>query len=110
MSETEVNKGTLTLFCKDTEEARDSLFRQLVATGACNEDDDPEDAFYDNDFMFLKDNIYKVQFDLQADTMDGSYIDVTENDDGTIDFLTIHYNGGASLVEVLAWGLENETN
>lgn len=91
MSEVERNKGKLIPTGIDTE-----LF---------NEDD--FDNLFENGFVEIDGEIYEVQWEVKRDTDTPDYFaDVTENPDGSIDFHTRHYNGGAHWTEVVEHALE----
>jgi len=55
--------------------------------------------------MKVKDTWYLLS-DHKCYVDDGDICEFTYNKDNTITFLTQHYNGGASLQEVLGWELE----
>ena len=85
MSEVERNKGKLIPTGIDTE-----LF---------NEED--FDNLFENGFVEINGEIYEVQWEVKRDTCSDYFADVTENPDGSIDFHTMHYNGGGHWTEVV---------
>ena len=90
MSEVERNKGKLIPTGIDTE-----LF---------NEED--FDNLFENGFVEINGEIYEVQWEVKRDTDTLDYFaEVTENPDGSIDFHTMHYNGGGHWTEVVEWAL-----
>lgn len=75
--------------------------------------DDPESYEYShqlmdegfNRFVITKNFIYEIIESVEMDD-DGDFIELGQNDDGTISFHTQFYNGGTYLGEVLADELE----
>ena len=92
MSEVERNKGKLIPTGIDTE-----LF---------NEDD--FDNLFENGFVEINGEIYEVQWEVERDTCSDYFADVTENTDGSIDFHTMHYNGGGHWTEVVEDALNRD--
>lgn len=86
MSEVERNKGRLIPVNIDTEHYTEDDFDDLYAEG----------------FVNINGEIYEVQWEVKRDTDTPDYFaDVTENPDGSIDFHTMHYNGGGHWAEVV---------
>lgn len=84
MSSYERNKGTLTPVDVDTEHFTDEDF----------------ECFREEGFMLIGGEIYSVEYDIQRQEAEG-FAHVNVLDDGRITFFTCHYNGGASLEEVI---------
>lgn len=94
MSEMERNKGKLI-------PATD----HLTIESFDGDNDEWADYLYNNDLMYIHGVVYRVEYEIESGDCYG-FADVTKNDDGTIDFHTMHYNGGGSLEEVLEDALE----
>lgn len=90
MSEVERNKGKLIPQDIDTE-----LF-----------DDEAFEDYEENGFVVIDREIYAVEWEVKRDTCSDYFADVTENPDGSIDFHTMHYNGGGHWTEVVEYALE----
>lgn len=90
MSEMERNKG------------------KLIPTGVDTEHftDDDWDTYYENGFITVHGEIYEVEWEVRRDSDGVEFADVEVNRDGTIDFHTYHYNGSASLDEVIEGALK----
>lgn len=85
MSDYERNKGKLLPIDVDTEHFTDDEFN----------------AYRENGFMVIDDQIYKVVLEVNRFIDDVEFADVEQKEDGTIHFHTLHYNGGACLEEVI---------
>ena len=92
MSEYERNKGKLVPIDVDTEHF------------TCND----FDTYIENGFEVIDGQIYEVEWDIQRDTNYGDICEVVENADGTINFHTYHYNGGAHWTELIEDALKNK--
>lgn len=57
------------------------------------------DYYYDSD----SETLFEIS---QKKSIEGSFIDMVKNPDGTIDFITLYYNGGAHLSEMLNDGFD----
>lgn len=66
-----------------------------------NYSDDDIYNLYDNGMLIIDGEVYEVQYKVKAETDSVDFADVVVNPDGTIDFHTYHYNGGAGLSEVI---------
>ena len=110
MSETEIHTGKLLLFDLDNEGIKEYLLSRLVEKGV---DRDIEcypnimtqlcDEGIDN-ILYTKGKLYKI-----VDTDHGDCYNVakaTLNEDGSIDYVAMFYNGGTYLEEVLQEALE----
>lgn len=60
---------------------------------------------WDYGMMEIRTKFYKVEFEIKGDDY-CDFAEVTENKDGSIDFHTMHYNGGAGLEEVIESGMK----
>lgn len=89
MSEMEHNKGKLIPANIDTENFTEEDFENLE----------------DNGFVLIDGEVYEVDWEVRhGDAYGFAY--VTENKDGSIDFITLHYNGGAHWTEVVEDALD----
>lgn len=89
MSDMEHNKGKLIPTNIDTE-----LF-----------DEDAFEQYTDNGFVVIDGEIYSVEWEIKrGELYDFAYVD--EHEDGSIDFNTYHYNGGAHWTEVVEEALK----
>lgn len=60
------------------------------------------DEIYDSgDKVIVNGEVYDVEWEVNGETGDMSFSDVVKNEDGSITFHTIHYNGGGSLSEAI---------
>lgn len=85
MSDMERNKGKLVPTGVDTEHFTEEDF----------------DTYSENGFAVMDGEVYEVIWDVKGDTDCCEFAEVTENEDGSIDFHTMHYNGGAYWLEVI---------
>ena len=92
MSEYERNKGKLIPVDVDTEHFTYDDF----------------DTYIENGFEVIDGQIYEVEWEIQRDTNCGDICEVVENNDGTINFHTYHYNGGAHWTELVEDALKSE--
>ena len=84
MSEMEYNKGKLIPTGIDTE-----LF-----------DDDAFDQYMENGYEVIDGEIYEVSWEIRRGEL-YDFCNVKENDDGSIEFETYHYNGGGHWTELV---------
>lgn len=61
------------------------------------------------DYQYINGVVYKIVWEVRRD-QDMDFIDVKVNDDGTVDFHTFHYNGGAHWSELIEWSLKKNEN
>lgn len=92
MSEYEHNKGKLIPIGVDTEHFTGEDF----------------ETYMDNGFEVIDGEVYEVVWEVQRGTDGIEFADVKENDDGSIDFHTYHYNGGADWTEVVEAALRGK--
>lgn len=92
MSEVERNRGKLIPTGIDTE-----LFSE-----------DDFDNLFENGFVEINGEIYEVQWEVKRDTCSDYFADVIENPDGSIDFHTMHYNGGGHWTKVVEEALNRD--
>ena len=85
MSSMERNKGKLIPTGIDTENYTDNDF----------------DTLAENNMYVINGEVYEVQWEVNGDTDCFHFADVKVNPSGTIDFHTMHYNGGAFWTEVI---------
>lgn len=90
MSEMEWNKGKLIPAGVDTEHFTEDEF----------------EAYQENGFVVIDGEIYEVQWEAQRQEL-YDFAHVKQNEDGSIDFNTYHYNGGGHWTEVVEDALEN---
>lgn len=110
MSEMEHNKGKLVPF-----EMNEEVAKALVeAKGALDESEgydsyleQVEDncTYFDEDLCEINGKWYKVDFEIRRGELYG-FAEAQENKDGSIDFNTYHYNGGAHWTEVVERALK----
>ena len=91
MSEMEHNKGKLIPVNVDTEHFTEEDY----------------ETYTENGFAVIGGEIYEVEWEVQRGELYG-FADVVENDDGSINFNTYHYNGGAHWTEVVEDALDIE--
>lgn len=89
MSSLERNKGSLVEIGK-VEDFQHSM-----------DEDDLYDYLEDKGMLQIGDKIYTVAWEVKSDYDSCDFCDITEDDLGVIHFHSVHYNGGASLEEVL---------
>lgn len=63
-----------------------------------------------NTFTVINGEFYRVEWEVNGYTDIIEFSDVTKNDDGSIDFHTLHYNGGSHWTELVEWSLNRESN
>lgn len=85
MSEYERNKGKLIPVDVDTEHFTDEDF----------------ETYTENGFAVIDGEVYEVQWEVKSESDAPDFSDVRVNEDGSIDFHTYHYNGGAYWTEVV---------
>lgn len=85
MSEMEYNKGKLIPTGIDTE-----LF----------DEDGLEEMCHDNGFQLIDGEVYEVKWETRRGEL-YDFCNVKENDDGSIEFETYHYNGGGHWTELV---------
>jgi len=85
MSTVERNKGKLIPIGVDTENFTEEDF----------------ETYQENGFEVVDDEIYKVEWEVKGEKDCSYFADVVENDDGSINFHTLHYNGGGYWTEVV---------
>lgn len=104
MSEMEYNKGKLIPFDMNEEaaktlvELRGEVLDDSYETYLQQLSDDY--TWYDEDLCKIKGKWYKAEFEVRRGDM-GYIAEATENEDGSIDFRTYHYNGGGNWTEVV---------
>ena len=59
------------------------------------------DEFYEKGLYAINGKVYSVIWEVEQDTDCSEFADVVVNEDGTINFHTYHYNGGAHWSEVV---------
>ena len=98
MSEVERNKGRLVPV---TEEEVLKAFPDLL---------DCDDLAFDTGYNVfrIRGQFYWVEWEVKRETDTPSFADVSTNEDGSIDFHTMHYNGGGSVDEVIERSLRDE--
>jgi hypothetical protein len=85
MSDYERNKGKLIPVGVDTENFSDEDF----------------EAYTESGFAVIDGEVYEVQWDVERDDDAPEFADIHVNEDGSIDFHTYHYNGGAHWTEII---------
>lgn len=81
---------------------------KLVPTGIDTENYTGEDfdTLYENGFVIVDGEVYEVEWEVEAETDSYDFCEVKENEDGSIDFHTLHYNGGGHWTELVEETLE----
>lgn len=85
MSSMERNKGKLIPVNIDTEDYTEEDF----------------DTLAENNMYVIGGEVYKVEWEVEAETDTLDFADVYVYPDGRIDFHTLHYNGGAHWTEII---------
>lgn len=103
MSEVERNKGKLIPV-----DNVDDVVKKLNIDTSKTYYDSIEENIADNsdDHIIINGTLYKVEWEVKRND-DEMFAIVNEYSDGTIDFHTMHHNGGCSLEEVIEDSLEN---
>ena len=70
------------------------------------DEDSLEDLLHDNDWYLIDGEVYSVEWEVKGGEL-YEFSHVKENEDGSIDFNTYHYNGGGHWTEVVENALEN---
>ncbi len=102
MSQMEYNKGKLL----PTKTSYDNLFKELggepsnISEGYTKEEW-CRDNCYDGDYEILNDKIYKVVWEVRRGEEPPELMNLTKHSDGSVDFETYHYNGGAHWTEIV---------
>lgn len=107
MSEMEHNKGKLIPFDL-TEEVAKALVegkKETLDHETYLEQVEIDYTWYDEDLAYLNGKYYKAQFEIQGGELYG-FAEAVANEDGSIDFNTYHYNGGAHWTEVVERALK----
>lgn len=89
MSSIERNKGKLIPVNIDTEDYTDTDF----------------DTLFENGIHLIDGEPYEVVWEVKSEKDCSYFADVKVNEDGSIDFHTLHYNGGAYWTEVVEGAL-----
>lgn len=108
MSEMEHNKGKLIPFDL-TEEIAKALVeakKEALEYETYLEQVESDYTWYDDDdLVFMSGSYYKVVFEIKRGELYG-FAEAKQNEDGSIDFNTYHYNGGAHWTEVVERALK----
>lgn len=102
MSQMEYNKGKLF----PTEMSYDDLFEELggksdnISEGYSKEEW-CRDSCFDSVYEILNGKIYKVVWEVERGEEPPVLLNLTKHFDGSIDFETYHYNGGAYWTEIV---------
>lgn len=70
------------------------------------DEDSIEELLHDNDWHLIDGEVYSVEWEVKRSEL-YEFSHVKENEDGSIDFNTYHYNGGGHWTEVVEDALEN---
>ena len=79
-----------------TERNKGRLFPIDNSTLTEEQKEDPRD----HGLLDINGVLYRVEYEIERDDV-LDFAEVTVNPDGTVDFHTMHYNGGGSLSEVI---------
>lgn len=76
---------------------------KLIPTNVDTEffSEDDFDSYTENGYMVIDGEIYEVEWEVEGEYDCSYFADVVVNADGSINFHTLHYNGGGSLEEVI---------
>jgi len=91
MSDMEHNKGKLIPINLDLENYDEDTLDELL---------------HDNDWQLIDGEVYSVEWEVKRGELYG-FGQAKQNEDGSIDFNTYHYNGGGHWTEVVENALEN---
>ena len=100
MSSTELNKGRLIPLGKNELE-------YIAVKNEVTVEEMKENGLFEYGLTQIKDTIYRVEFEVDGAESYSDLCDLRENEDGSVDFLTVHYNGGGSFDEVIENGWED---
>ncbi len=69
------------------------------------EEEEEEDSyldriFYSDQYVEIQDTLYRIEWEVYGENC-YDFADVKKNEDGTINFHTLHYNGGGHWTEVV---------
>lgn len=106
MSELERNKGKLYPVSYDL--VKEKAFSKYGYMFGDDVDVLIDEFCFESNYMKIGDQFYRCEFEVEYETDIDDLCDVDRNIDGTIEFHTIHYNGGGSLEEVIESGLKGE--
>ena len=101
MSEMEHNKGKLIPFDLTEEVAKSLVEAKSDEDGGYDsylEQVEDDYTWYDEDLVKIAGKYYKAEFEIRRGELYG-FAEATANEDGSIDFNTYHYNGGAHWTE-----------
>jgi hypothetical protein len=107
MSDYETREGKIRMISKTGESLEDSCKRIWIDNGEPIEDyeyGDFRDKFYDKYFS-VDDKLWEILENHDKGYQD-SFCKLTENPDGTMNFYTTYYNGGACETEMIEWELK----
>lgn len=67
-----------------------------------------DDLEWDTDgkFVAINEKLFRVHWEVKAETGDPHFAEIKQNDDGSISFHTYHYNGGGHWSELVQVELE----
>ena len=102
MSEMEHNKGKLIPF-ELTEEVAKALVeakKEELEYKTYLEQVESDYTWYNEDLAYVGGRYYKAEFEIQGGELYG-FAEAVANEDGSIDFNTWYYNGGAHWTEVV---------
>jgi len=107
MSEMEHNKGKLIPFDL-TEEVAKALVeakKEELEYETYLDQVESDYTWYNEDIAYVGGKYYKAEFEIKSGELYG-FASAKVNEDGTIDFNTYHYNGGAHWTEVVERALK----
>lgn len=114
MSRTEINKGTLIPLERKVDEdfAKEMCSKEepnLIGYDTWLEMFEDDYDYYYNGLIKINGEYYTVEWEIKgADPDDPDFSFTKINSDGTINFHTCHYNGGASFSEVVEDDLKKQ--
>ena len=111
MSDYERNKGVLVPFKMHEDFAKDAVImrNETLSYGSYVEQVSDNPYYYlGEDIIRIKDQWYEVIWEVKGENDIPEYAEAFKHDDGSIEFHTYHYNGGAHWTEVVEGALNDE--
>jgi len=106
MSSSERNLGKLTPIGNSEEYCKSIGVTELPASYGNFREYIIEELWDNDGILVINDTVYSVEWKVKREKDVHYFADVEENEDGTINFHTLHWDGGSSLSEVIESGLK----
>lgn len=100
MSRTELNKGKLIPTHKTVEEYANEVITGELPSYYSSKKDALLDEQDEHNITVINNMVYRVEFEIRRGYAE-EFADARKNEDGSIEFMTCHYNGGAHWTEVV---------